>query len=86
MLEFLSHSPIKAFSQARTVHDTFATTSERLVQQKMDTFMRGLDGEKDLLSVLVRANAVEERKWKLTDSEVNAEIASVPTLTERLII
>ena len=80
MLELLSYLPIKKFSQMRKTRNTIAATSERLVRQKADAHMRGLEGEKDLLSLLVRANAVEEPRWKLSDSEVKAEIASVPLL------
>ena len=77
MLELVAYLPIKKLSQMRKTRSTIATISERLVQRKVDTYTRGLEGEKDLLSLLVRANAVEEPRWKLSDSEVNAEIASV---------
>lgn len=39
--------------------------------------MDGLEDEKDLMSILVRANAKEVAKKRLSDEEVRSEIAYV---------
>jgi cytochrome P450 len=51
--------------------------ADKMVQEKMDALRKGLEGEKDLLSLLVRANANEKPSQRLSDLEVNSEIACV---------
>jgi cytochrome P450 len=73
----LGYIPTKKFLGIRKVRDIVATKAERLVQEKVDMYMRGLEGSKDVISLLVRANAKEHQKGKMSDAEMNAQIALV---------
>jgi hypothetical protein len=71
--------PTKKFLGIRKVRDIVATKAERLVQEKVDMYMQGFEGSKDVISLLVRANAKEGQKGKLSDAEMNGQIALVYT-------
>lgn len=71
----MSYLPVKKFASIRTTRETIESIADRLVKQKTDTYLRGLEGSKDLISLLVRANAVEEEKGKMSVAEVNASIS-----------
>ena len=48
--------------------------------EKRNDMMNGLEGGKDLMSLLLRANAKEDKQQRMSDEEVNAEIMWVQYL------
>jgi alkylphenol/PAH-inducible cytochrome P450 monooxygenase len=72
---FLIYLPMKKFKYIGTARDRMLRIAEKLVQEKLSTFMRGMEGGKDVMTLLVRANAKEEQRYKMSDVEVNAQIA-----------
>jgi cytochrome P450 len=77
MVYFLTHLPIKKFANIHALHDIAMTLADKMVKEKLYTYKHGLEGTKDLMSLLVRANAVEKEDNKLSDAEVNSEIMCV---------
>jgi cytochrome P450 len=66
--------PLKKFKYLRILRDTSSKIAGRIIQEKLSAFQQGLEGSKDLMTLLVRANAEEKRENKLSDAEVNSEV------------
>jgi hypothetical protein len=75
VLTVLTYLPSKKLSGIRLSRNTITASSERLVKRKQEIYLRGLEGGKDLISLLVRANNGLEDKAKLSDAEFNAQIS-----------
>jgi len=75
LIPILPYLPVKRFVQMRSCHDRMNAISRKLIAAKTEAHLQGLEGGKDLISLLMRGNAKEEASWKLSDAEVTAEIA-----------
>jgi len=51
--------------------------ADKVVKEKVHTYQQGLEGAKDLMTLLVRANAMATKENRLSDDEVNSEIMCV---------
>lgn len=58
----------------RVCRKKLAQLSDRMVQAKMDAQLKGLDMGKDLISLLIKGNASEEPRKRLSDAEVRAQV------------
>lgn len=77
LIQYLPYLPIKKFSQLRSAAKEMTSLAATLVKSKTDAYEQGLEGGKDLMSLLIKANAQAEAKAKLSDSEVRSAIAYV---------
>lgn len=77
MIPYLPRLPIKKFSQLGIAARKLSSLADKLVHAKSEAHAEGLESGKDLISLLVRANAKEAAKTKLSDEEVRSEIAYV---------
>lgn len=75
MIPYLAYLPIKKFSQLRKAAIKLKAVADHLIKIKTDDYLKGLEGGKDLMTLLVRANANEEKAAQLSEVEVRAEIA-----------
>jgi cytochrome P450 len=73
----LSYLPITKLYHFVTAGRKIARISKDIIQEKTDACVKGLEGGKDLMSLLVRANLNEKPSARLSDVEVISEIACV---------
>jgi len=73
----LSRLPITKISHLVANGRRLAKMADQMVQEKTDAYVKGLEGGKDLMSLLVRANANEKPSTRLSDREVISEIATM---------
>ncbi|TFY57340.1 hypothetical protein EVJ58_g7078 [Rhodofomes roseus] len=82
VLRALVRLPAKQFVRMRHALQTINRFSEQLIEQRKSVVktQRGIDSGdehgKDLMSILVRANTSENPKYRLTDSEMTAQVAT----------
>jgi hypothetical protein len=75
MVYFLTHLPLKKYTSVHTLRDVAVKLSEKLVKEKSFVYEQGLEGSKDLMSLLVRANVVEKEGNKLSDLDgIHSEV------------
>jgi hypothetical protein len=77
LINLLSRIPATRFYRLRAGGRRLSELGEQMVKDKVDVLMRGSEGGRDLLSLLVRANANEKPSGRLSDLEVKSEIAYV---------
>jgi len=77
MVYCLFRLPIKKFTLMFHLRDMVSSFADQLVKEKLHTYQQGLQGSKDLMTLLVRANAMEKQVNRLTDAEVNSEIVTI---------
>jgi len=68
------HIPTKKYKYLKQARTTIDAVAAEIMAAKRAGMMKGLEGGKDLMSLLLRANAKEDEKWKLSDEEIVAEI------------
>jgi hypothetical protein len=77
LIPYLPYLPIRKFSQLRVCRKKLAAIADRMVCAKTDAHLKGLDGDKDLMSLLLKGNAKEQASARLSDTEVRSEISYV---------
>lgn len=77
LVQYLPWLPIKKFALLRATDNILTSIASKLVKSKTEAYEQGLESGKDLMSLLVRANADQDSKSKLSEQEVRAEIAYV---------
>lgn len=77
LFQYLPYLPLKKFVVLRAVDKEVTSIAKELITTKMAAYEQGLEGGKDLMSLLIRANANEDARSKLSEEEVKAEIAYV---------
>ena len=77
LLHYVRYLPLREYSRLRTFLDYSQRFSRDLVKQSMEK----LDG-KDMMSVLLRANASENPNEQMTDDEVIYQISCVITFQD----
>jgi cytochrome P450 len=68
------HLPTKKFKYLRQTRDTVAKIAAEVMTEKQNDIRKGLDGGKDLLSILLRANAGEDERRKMSVEEIVAGV------------
>jgi hypothetical protein len=76
----IPYLPTKQNKSIRRTRDTIAAAAAEVMAEKRTAMEKGLEGGKDLMSLLLRANAKEDKSGRLSDVEVNAEIMWVQCL------
>ncbi|CCM03242.1 uncharacterized protein FIBRA_05367 [Fibroporia radiculosa] len=77
ILRFIVYIPTKEYKRLRYSLQTINQLSRRLIGQKIETCLNN-DGEKkkDIMSLLVKANASENPKTELRQAEMTAQVAT----------
>ena len=78
--KILPYLPTKKYKYLKQSRDTIAAVAAEVMTEKRAIMKKGLEGGKDLMSLLLRANAGEDEKGRLSEEEVNAEIGWVQDL------
>jgi hypothetical protein len=78
--EMIPRLPTKKYQYIRETRDTIAAVAAEVMAEKRNVMNKGLEGGKDLMSLLLRANAKEDKKSRMSDEEINAEIMWVQYL------
>ena len=73
----LNYLPSAAFSALRVNRKLSTQVSEELMSEKTEALKLGLEADKDLLTVLVRANIKNQGTGRLTGPELGQQIPSV---------
>ena len=81
LLHYVRYLPLREYRRLRTFLDYTTTFSRNLVRQSVER-----RNGKDMMSVLLRANASENPNSKLTDDEVVSQISCVFTLLEVILL
>ena len=71
----MPYLPNEKSRSIRRTRDTLASVAEKVMTEKRDDMSKGLSGGKDLMSLLLRANAGESKQQRMSDEEVDASIA-----------
>jgi cytochrome P450 len=74
VVEMMPHIPTKQYKAIRQTHNTFSAVAAKVIAEKRIAMEKGLEGGKDLMSLLLRANAKEDKNGRMSDEEVSAEI------------
>jgi len=76
-ISLLFRLPSTRLGQLRVVGKNLVNIVEQIVGDKTDSLVKGLEGGKDLMSLLIRANAKEKQSNKLSDIELMSEIGTL---------
>ncbi|OCH88053.1 cytochrome P450 [Obba rivulosa] len=76
-LGLMDYLPLKDIQRIRQIRKAFEKEASILLKHKTDDFLSGNDINKDLMSILVRANASENPKNRLSDAEMIAQMGSI---------
>lgn len=72
--EIMCHLPTKKYKYIRQTRDTITAIAAEVMAEKRDDMKKGLEGGKDLMSLLLRANAREDPLRRMSDEEINSGI------------
>ena len=70
----MPYLPTKKYKHIRQTRETITAIAEEAVAEKRRDMKKGLEGGKDLLSLLLRANAREDPQRRMSDEEINAGV------------
>jgi len=68
--EMMSYLPTKKYKYIRQTRDTIIAIAAEVLAEKQSDMGKGLDGGKDLMSLLLRANAEEDKHRRMSDEEI----------------
>jgi len=74
----MPHLSVKKFKYIRQTHETITAVAAEVMTEKQNLMRKGLEGGKDLMSLLLRANSTEDKYRRMSDEELNAGITCVP--------
>ena len=77
IIQMMPHLPIKKFKHVKQTRDTITAIAAEVMAEKQNDVRKGLDGGKDLMSLLLRANAEEDTHRRMSDEEIIAGITYV---------
>ena len=72
--KIIPYIPTKKYKALKKNRDTIAAVATDVMAEKQTVMKKGLEGGKDLMSRLIRANAGEDEKWRMSEEEINAGI------------
>jgi cytochrome P450 len=70
----MSYLPTKKYKYIKQTRDTITAIAAEVMAEKQSDMMKGLEGGKDLMSLLLRANAREDAQRRMSDEEMNAGV------------
>ncbi|RPD64802.1 cytochrome P450 [Lentinus tigrinus ALCF2SS1-6] len=76
ILKYVKYMPGKDHARFRKTLKLINEYSKNLIDEKTEAVLAGKEGKKDIMSILVRANAAENPKERLTDEEMIAQMAT----------
>jgi cytochrome P450 len=74
IIEMMPRLPTKKYGLIRQTRDTITAIAAGVLGEKQDDMRKGLDGGKDLMSLLLRANSREDKHRRMSDEEITAGI------------
>ncbi|EMD32773.1 hypothetical protein CERSUDRAFT_126579 [Gelatoporia subvermispora B] len=77
VLRLMDFLPLKNVRRIRQIRKAFDKEARKLLRDKDEDFASGNEVKKDLMSLLVRANASENPKNQLSDAEMTAQMGSI---------
>ena len=77
IIQMMPHIPIEKFKHIKQTRDTIIAIAAEVMTEKQNDMRKGLDGGKDLMSLLLRANAEEDTHRRMSDEEIIAGITYV---------
>ena len=66
--------PMKKYKYIKQTRETITAIAAEVMAEKQSEMRKGLEGGKDLLSLLLRANAREDPQRRMSDEEINAGV------------
>lgn len=73
----MPYLPIKKLKYIRQTRDLITSVAGEVMAEKQDDMRKGLEGGRDLMSLLLHANASEDEHRRMSDDEINAGITYV---------
>ena len=70
----MAHLPTKKYKYIRQTRETMTAIAAEVMAEKQNDMRDGSDGGKDLMSLLLRANAEEDKHRRMSDEEITAGI------------
>ena len=70
----MSRLPTKKFRYIKQTRDTITAIAAEVLAEKQNDMRNGLVGGNDLMSLLLRANAGEDKQRRMSDEEITAGI------------
>jgi cytochrome P450 len=70
----MSYLPTKKYRYIKQTRDTITAIASEVITEKQNDIKNGLDGGKDLMSLLLRANAREDKQRRMSHEELIAGI------------
>ncbi|KIP07386.1 hypothetical protein PHLGIDRAFT_19184 [Phlebiopsis gigantea 11061_1 CR5-6] len=77
LLDHVRHLPTRKYARFERTLRVMNKVSKQLIEQKSEMLLHGDKTTKDVMSVLVRANASENPKTRLTDEEMVSQMAAL---------
>lgn len=72
--EMMPRLPTKKYQYIRQTREIITAVAAEVMAEKQNDMRNGLEGGKDLMSLLLRANAKENKQQRMSDEEINAGI------------
>ena len=72
--ELMSHLPTKKYKYIRQTRDTINAIATEVMAEKQNNMRKGLEGGRDLMSLLLHANSGEDKQRRMSDEEITAGI------------
>jgi len=66
--------PTKKYKYIKQTRETITAIAAEVITEKRNDMKKGLEGGKDLMSLLLCANAREGKQQRMSDEEINAGI------------
>ena len=70
----MPHLPTKKYKYIKQTRETITAIAAEMMAEKQNDMRKGLEDGKDLLSLLLRANAKEDPHRRLSDEEITAGV------------
>ena len=70
----MSYLPTKKFRYIKQTRETITAIAAEVMAKKQNDMKNGLVGGNDLMSLLLRANAGEDKQRRMSDEEITAGI------------
>jgi cytochrome P450 len=74
IIDMLPRIPVGRYKYIKQTRDLLGTVAAEVTAEKRAVVKEGPEDSKDLMSLLLRANAKEDENGRMSDEEVEAEI------------
>jgi cytochrome P450 len=72
--EMMPRLPTEKYKYIRQTREIITAVAAEVMAEKQNDMRNGLEGGKDLMSLLLRTNAKENTQQRMSDEEINAGI------------